>query len=189
MMANFSGYWLYFWKLLKREGNIRFTGRITEIKISAFVCVCVQREVYQFQQIFLRSQDKEWLLPPLPFTHRNINYLKGSTEDEMVDGVTDSMNMSLSKLWKLVMDREAWRAAAHGAAKSQTRLNDWAEALGLTVKSFVSRGEHHHWLNKASNFWGLCQVIQADQKDWFFFNEWTTSQNTNSALRWGSFQV
>ena len=62
----------------------------------------------------------------------------------MVDGVTDSMNMSLSKLWKLVMDREAWRAAAHGAAKSQTRLNDWAEALGLTVKSFVSRGEHHH---------------------------------------------
>ena len=42
----------------------------------------------------------------------------------MVDGVTDSMNMSLSKLWKLVMDREAWRAAAHGAAKSQTRLND-----------------------------------------------------------------
>ena len=63
-----------------------------------------------------------------------------------LDGITDSMDMSLSKLWELVMDRETWRAVIHGVAKSRTRLSDWTELteLNMVIQELPRVG--HDWV-------------------------------------------
>ena len=80
----------------------------------------------------------------LPALGKSGDRRRGRQRTRWSDGITDSIDMSLSKFWEMVKDREAWRAAAHEVAKSRTQLSDWtATPLGLCLFSVVTITNYH----------------------------------------------